>query len=239
MAATPVMVVRLGRRLGDGGRLTARQDQRSGDEESNRHSHTRALPHGYRAQATMHSTIALLGPPGSGKGTQAARLQEEFGYTPLSTGNLLREARVHDTDIGRRAAEYMDRGDLVPDDLILAIVREAADDFEGKAVLLDGFPRTRAQAEAMTQGLDQLGRELGAAIMIDVPDDVVIERILSRGQGRSDDNPETVRERLRVYHEETEPLVSYYAGRGLLCRVDGSGAPDEVYAQVRRSAEQG
>jgi adenylate kinase len=187
----------------------------------------------------MHSTIAMLGPPGSGKGTQAARLQEEFGYMPLSTGNLLREARLHGTEIGRRAAEYMDRGDLVPDELILAIVREAADDFEDKAVLLDGFPRTRAQAEAMTAGLAQLGRELGAAILIDVPDDVVMERILGRAEGRSDDNPETVRERLRVYHEETEPLIAYYDERGLLRTVDGSGTPDDVYAQVRRSAHEG
>jgi adenylate kinase len=185
----------------------------------------------------MHRTIVLLGPPGSGKGTQAARLQDEFGYTPLSTGNLLREARRQDTEIGRRAAVYMDRGDLVPDELILAIVREAADDFEGKALLFDGFPRTRAQAEAMTQGLAQLGRELGAAILIDVPDDVVMERILSRGQGRSDDNPETVRERLRVYHGEIDPLVAYYDELGVLRRVDGAGDPDAVYAQVRRSAE--
>jgi adenylate kinase len=186
----------------------------------------------------MHRTIAMLGPPGSGKGTQAARLQEEFGYTPLSTGNLLREARLEGTELGKRAASYMDRGDLVPDELILAVVREAADDFEGKAVLLDGFPRTRAQAEAMTQGLAQLGRELGAAILIDVPDDIVMDRILARQQGRSDDNPETVRERLRVYHEEIDPLVEYYDELGLLRRVDGSGTPDEVYAQVRRSADE-
>jgi adenylate kinase len=187
----------------------------------------------------MHSTIAMLGPPGSGKGTQAARLQEEFGYTPLSTGKLLREARQRDTEIGRRAAEYMDRGDLVPDELILQVVREAAGDFVGKAVLLDGFPRTRAQAEAVTQGLAQLGRELGAAILIDVPDDLVMERILSRGQGRSDDNAETVRERLRVYHSEIDPLVAYYDELGLLRRVDGTGAPDDVYAQVRPLAKQG
>jgi adenylate kinase len=183
----------------------------------------------------MHRTIALLGPPGSGKGTQAARLQEEFGYTPLSTGRLLRAARQDGTEIGRRAATYMDRGELVPDELILAIVRDAVDDFEGKALLFDGFPRTRAQAETMTRGLAQIGRELGAAILIDVPDDVVVERILGRGQGRSDDNPETVRERLRVYHGEIDPMISYYEGLGLLRRVDGAGDPDAVYAQVRRS----
>ena len=187
----------------------------------------------------MHETIVLLGPPGSGKGTQAQRLQEEFGYTPLSSGNLLREARLHGTELGRRAAEYMDRGDLVPDDLILAMMREAATGFEGKAVLLDGFPRTRAQAEAMTVGLGQLGRNLGAAIFIDVPDDVVMERILARGQGRSDDNPDTVRERLRVYHDEIDPLIAYYDELGLLRRVDGTGTPDEVFEQVRRSADEG
>jgi adenylate kinase len=185
----------------------------------------------------MHSTIALLGPPGSGKGTQAARLKEEFGYTPLSTGNLLRAARLHDTEIGRRAAEYMDRGELVPDELILAIVREAADDFQGKAVLLDGFPRTRAQAEAISEGLTQLGRELGAVILIDVPDGEVMKRVLARGEGRSDDNPDTVRERLRIYHTEIDPLRAYYEQRGLLRRVDGAGDPDAVYAQVRRSAQ--
>jgi adenylate kinase len=185
----------------------------------------------------MHGTIALLGPPGSGKGTQAKRLQEELGYTPLSTGNLLRAARLEGTALGKRAAEYMDRGDLVPDDVILAMVREAADDFEGKAVLLDGFPRTRAQAEAMTQGLIQLGRELGAAILLDIPDDVVMERILNRGQGRSDDNPDTVRERLRVYHGEIDPLLAYYDELGLLRRIDGTADPDTVFEQVRRSAE--
>ncbi len=185
----------------------------------------------------MHGTIALLGPPGSGKGTQAARLQDELGYVPLSTGKLLREARLEGTELGKRAAEYMDRGDLVPDDVILAMVREVIGGFEGRAVLLDGVPRTRAQAEAMARGISQLGRELGAAILIDVPDEVVMQRILARGEGRSDDNPETVSERLRVYHDETEPLIDYYDGLGLLRRVDGTGNPDEVFEQVRRSAE--
>jgi adenylate kinase len=184
----------------------------------------------------VHETLVLLGPPGSGKGTQAKRLQEEFGYVPLSTGNLLRQARLDGTELGKRAAAYMDRGDLVPDEVIFAIVRDVVDDYRGKAVLLDGFPRTRAQAERMTQGLAQFGRELGAAIMLDVPDDVVIDRILGRGEGRSDDNPETVRERLRVYHTEIDPLLAYYDEQGLLRRVDGTGDPDAVYAQVRRSA---
>jgi adenylate kinase len=185
----------------------------------------------------MHGTIALLGPPGSGKGTQAARLQDELGYVPLSTGNLLREARLEGTELGKRAAAYMDRGDLVPDEVILAMVREVIGDFEGKAVLLDGFPRTRAQAEAMSRGITQFGRDLGAAILIDVPDEVVLQRILARGQGRTDDNLETAKERLRVYHNEIEPLIDYYDELGLLRRVDGTGNPDRVFERVRRSAE--
>ena len=184
----------------------------------------------------MDATITLLGPPGSGKGTQAARLRDDLGFAPLATGDILRAARAQGTDLGRRAAEYMDRGDLVPDELIVALVREAIAREDGR-VLLDGFPRTTAQADALAGVLGDNDRELTAAVLIDVPDDEVVERILARGQGRSDDNPETVRERLRVYHEQTEPLIAYYDERGLLRRVDGRGDPDEVYAQVRRSAE--
>jgi adenylate kinase len=180
-------------------------------------------------------TITLLGPPGSGKGTQAARLRDDLHFTPLATGDLLRAARKQDTELGRRAAEYMDSGELVPDELIVALVREAIAHADGP-VLLAGFPRTCAQADALAGVLAEHDRELTAALLIDVPDDVVIERISGRSQGRSDDNPETVRERLRVYHEQTEPLVGYYDERGLLRRVDGCGDPDDVYARVRRSA---
>jgi adenylate kinase len=184
----------------------------------------------------VEPTITLLGPPGSGKGTQAARLHDDLGFTPLATGDLLRAAREEGSELGARAAEYMDSGDLVPDELIVALVRDAIAGEDGP-VLLDGFPRTTTQADALAGVLSDHGRELTAAVLIDVPDDVVAERILSRGQGRSDDNPETVRERLRVYHDATEPLVAYYDHRGLLRCVDGRGHPDEVYEQVRRSAQ--
>jgi adenylate kinase len=184
----------------------------------------------------VESTITLLGPPGSGKGTQAARLRDDLGFTPLATGDLLRAARADGTELGRRAGEYMDSGDLVPDDLIVALVRDAIAGEDG-AVLLDGFPRTTAQADALAGVLSENGRELTAAVLIDVPDDEVVERISGRAQGRSDDNPETVRERLRVYHDATVPLIDYYDERGLLRRVDGRGDPDAVYEQVRRSAE--
>jgi adenylate kinase len=187
----------------------------------------------------MARTLVLFGPPGSGKGTQATRLSDDLGYRHLATGDLLREARAAGTELGQRAGEYMDRGDLVPDDVIVAMVRDAIARAGGEPVVLDGFPRSVAQADALEGGLDRAGRELTGAVLIDVPDAVVIDRISNRGQGRSDDNPQTVRERLRVYHDETEPLVAYYDERGLLRRVDGSGDPDDVYAQVRRSAQQG
>jgi adenylate kinase len=171
--------------------------------------------------------IVLLGPPGSGKGTQAERLRHELGFTWLSTGDLLREARAEGTDLGKRAADYMDRGELVPDEVIVDVIDAALAELGDRPILLDGFPRTVAQAEA-------LGRELDAAVLIDVPDDVVAERILGRRQDRADDNPETVRERLRVYHRETEPLVEYYERQGKLRRVDGARAPDEVHQEVLR-----
>jgi adenylate kinase len=172
-------------------------------------------------------TIALLGPPGSGKGTQAQRLRDELGYTWLSTGDLLREARAAGTDFGKRAGEYMDRGELVPDEVIVDVIEAALAELGDRPILLDGFPRTVAQADA-------LGSALDAVVLIDVPDDVVAERLLGRDQGRADDNPETVRERLRVYHRETEPLVEHYERQGKLRRVDGARTPDEVHEEVLR-----
>jgi adenylate kinase len=181
----------------------------------------------------MQPTVVLFGPPGSGKGTQAARLSNDLGFTTLATGDLLRAARADGSELGARAAEYMDRGDLVPDELIVATVGDAIARAGDEPILLDGFPRSLPQADALGEVLARAGRELTDAVLIDVPDDDVAERISGRGQGRSDDNPETVRERLRVYHDETEPLVDYYDRRGLLRRVDGSGAPDAVYERLR------
>ena len=182
----------------------------------------------------MEPTIALLGPPGSGKGTQAARLRDDLGFATLASGELLRAARAEGTELGRRAAEYMDRGDLVPDELIVGIVLAALRAAEDTPVLLDGFPRNVEQAEALTEN----GRDVSAAILIDVLDDEVERRILTRRQGRSDDNPETVRERLRVYHETTGPLTAYYERRGVLRTVDGCGDAEAVYERVRGSAQE-
>jgi adenylate kinase len=175
---------------------------------------------------SMKAMIALLGPPGCGKGTQAERLRDELGFTWLSTGDLLREARAAGTELGRRAGEYMDRGELIPDDVIVNVVEDALAEVGDRPVVLDGFPRTVAQAEA-------LGRDLHAAILIHVADDEVVARIAGRGQGRQDDNPETVRERLRVYHDETEPLVEHYTKQGKLRSIDGAQSPDAVHDDVR------
>ena len=181
----------------------------------------------------MQPAIALLGPPGCGKGTQAARLRDERGFAALSTGDLLRAARTTDSDIGRRAAPYMDSGGLVPDDMIVAMACAAIDDVGGKPIALDGFPRTVAQARALEDALRARGRALTDAVLIDRPDDVEIARISGRHDGRADDTPATARERLRVYHRDTEPLVAYYADRGLLRRVDGDTDADAVAARLR------
>ena len=186
----------------------------------------------------MGRTLVLFGPPGSGKGTQAARLSDDLGFRQLATGDLLREARAAGPSWGSARPSTWIAATSCPTSVIVAMVREAIGRTGDEPIVLDGFPRSVAQADALADALADQGRELSGAVLIDVPDDVVVERILARGQGRSDDNPETVRERLRVYHGETAPLVGYYDERGLLRRVDGAGDPDAVYAQVRRSAEQ-
>ena len=181
----------------------------------------------------MAKNFVLLGPPGAGKGTQASRLSEELGLFHLSTGDQLREEREADTELGRRAGAFIELGELVPDDIVVAMLLGRLDAERAEGFLLDGFPRTVAQAEALEQGLTARGRELDRAILLDVPDEEVIRRLASRG--REDDEPEVVRERMRVYHERTEPLVDFYGDRGLLARVDGTGDPDAIYPRVREA----
>jgi len=207
--------------------------------------------------------LVLLGPPGSGKGTQAERLQQDFRLPYYATGEILRAAVRDGTELGREAKEYMERGDLVPDELMVGLIAdrissgEAADGF-----ILDGFPRTTAQAEALDAKMEELGRQLTAVILIEVSDDEVIRRLSGRrtcvkeghvfhvefdppkNEGicdicgarleiREDDKPEVIRNRLDQYHQKTEPLVSYYEDQGILRRVDGSRDPDEVNDRIR------
>ena len=168
----------------------------------------------------MDQRVVMLGPPGSGKGTQAKPLAAEQGLAYVSTGELLRRA-------GGEAKRYMDRGELVPDELVIGLVGDAL----GHAgYVLDGFPRTLAQAETLDAELERAGRPLPRAILLEIPDAEVVRRLA--GRGRADDHPDTVRNRLRVYHEETEPVIAYYRQRDRLCRVDGCGSAEDVAARL-------
>lgn len=180
--------------------------------------------------------MALLGPPGSGKGTQGVVLRETFGIPHVSSGDLLRAAVRDGTELGRRAKAFMDAGALVPDDLVLAMMKErlAKEDCR-RGFLLDGFPRTRAQAEALTTMLAAADTPLDHVVSLSVDESEIVARLRGRREqeGRSDDSDETVRQRMRVYTAETAPLLAYYRSHGVLREVDGVGTPQEISQRVR------
>lgn len=177
--------------------------------------------------------LVILGRQGSGKGTQCARLAESYGPAHVSTGDMLRAAVAEGTELGRRAGALMDAGDLVPDDVMIGIVAErlAKPDVLEHGFLLDGFPRTPAQAEALEGILADNGVALDRAVNIDVPVDEVMQRMLSRG--RADDTEEAIRRRLDLYESSTAPLIAWFEDRGLLAVVDGLGSEDEVFGRLR------
>ena len=207
--------------------------------------------------------LILLGPPGAGKGTQAERLTDDFNLPYIATGNILRAAVAAETMLGKQAKVFMDAGELVPDEVITGVILEAVEGVDARdGFLLDGFPRTVAQAHALSEGLERLDRHLTAAILIDVPDEEVMRRISGRRVSvktgrvyhlefdppkhdgrcdvdgsrlvqREDDKPETVKKRLAVYHDQTEPLINYYEEQGLLRRFDGTRSPTEVHDHIR------
>jgi adenylate kinase len=209
--------------------------------------------------------LVLLGPPGSGKGTQGEGLQSDLKLPYYATGDILRAAVRDETELGRTAKEYMDRGDLVPDDVIVGVIAERLDSEEATdGFILDGFPRTTPQAEALDRKLAELGRSLTGVLLIDVSDEEVVRRLSGRrvcaegghvyhvefnppGQEgacdvdgseliqRDDDKPDVIRHRLEQYHAKTEPLVGYYDRQSLLRRIDGSGSPEEVADSVNRT----
>lgn len=175
--------------------------------------------------------LVLLGPPGSGKGTQAEVLAARLGLPHVSTGNMLREAVAEGTDLGRKVEGIMNAGALVDDGTMAAVVRSrlARSDARG-GFILDGYPRTNAQAETLADVLAASGQELEAVVLLEVPEEVLVER--ARGRGRADDADAVVRERLRVYREKTEPLVDYYRQRGVLRQVDGDAPVEEVTRRI-------
>ncbi len=183
--------------------------------------------------------LVFLGPPGAGKGTQAKKLCSEYQLHQLSTGDMLRKNVREGTPLGKKAKEIMDRGELVSDSIIIEMVRSELDKLSPLRVLFDGFPRTIAQAKALDQLLAERGSKLQAALLLDVPEEEVVKRLLKRAEieGRSDDNEETIRNRLKVYREQTEPLVDYYENSGILKRIDGVGSIDEIYQRIKSVLE--
>ncbi|HEX9270446.1 MAG TPA: adenylate kinase [Candidatus Limnocylindria bacterium] len=179
--------------------------------------------------------LVLMGPPGVGKGTQARRLADRHGWVWLSTGEVFRDHQRRDTPLGRLVKGYLDRGEYVPDDATVGIVREFLDGVPaGARVMYDGFPRTVAQAAALDTLLVERGRAVGLVILLEGPRDELVRRMLARARahGRSDDTLEVIEKRFDVYAEQTQPLVAYYERRGLLRRVDGLGSMDEVTARL-------
>ena len=182
--------------------------------------------------------IVLLGAPGAGKGTQAARLVEQFGLPHISTGDMLRAAVSAGTPVGLRAKAVMDSGQLVGDDIVIAIAEERLGQAD-EGFILDGFPRTLAQAEALDGLLDRLDSSLDCCLALTAETNAVVERLLKRAEieGRADDNEETIRERMAVYEEQTAPLLTYYREKGLLLEVSGMGAINEVFGRVVEALE--
>lgn len=184
--------------------------------------------------------IVLLGAPGSGKGTQAARLTRQYGIPHLSTGDMLRAAVAAGTDVGKRAKVIMDRGDLVPDDVVIGVIAERIAEPDASAgFILDGFPRTVAQADGLTDILDEQGLHLDAVIELNVDDDVILGRVTNRAAemgalARADDNPDTVKRRLAAFHEQGAPVADHYRKAGLLHSVDGMQELDRVTAAIER-----
>jgi len=181
--------------------------------------------------------LVILGRQGSGKGTQCARLMESFGPIHVSTGDMLRAAVAAGTEFGRQAEAIMDAGELVPDEVMNGIVTErlSADDVVERGVLLDGYPRTPAQAEALQEALDSAGTHLDLALNLEVPIEEATRRMLDRA--RADDTEEAILRRLALYETETAPLVAWFEKRSLLITVDGLGSEDEVFQRLRRAVE--
>ena len=181
--------------------------------------------------------IVIFGAPGSGKGTQSDMLIEYYGLEHISTGDVLRGEIKKGTELGKTAQGYIDKGNLIPDELMISILANVYDSFgrTHKGVIFDGFPRTIPQAEALKKMLNERGDKVAAMLELDVPEDELMKRLLLRGQqsGRADDNEETIKKRLVVYHSQTQPLIEWYKQEGLHHHINGLGALDRIFADIK------
>ena len=185
--------------------------------------------------------LLVLGPQGAGKGTQAARISGEYGIPHIATGDMFRAAIANGTELGQKVKPILDSGELVPDEITVAMIQERLSEPDGEGgSVLDGFPRNLAQAEALDTMLGSIGRSLDAILFFDVPDSVGLERALKRAEieGRADDTPEVIARRLAIYHEETEPIVEHYRATGKLVPLHGERSVDEVWAEIVAALEQ-
>ena len=184
--------------------------------------------------------LLLLGPPGAGKGTQALRLVQRLGIPQISTGDMLRAAVATGSEVGRKATSYMEAGKLVPDEVVIGVAEQRlARPDARQGFILDGFPRTVAQAEALDRMLPKLGVALERCVALAVDEEQLVERLLRRAEieGRSDDNESAIRERMHEYEQKTKPLIEYYRGRGVLREVEGVGTLDEVARRIEQALD--
>lgn len=182
--------------------------------------------------------IILFGPPGAGKGTQAAKIQEKYDLPHLSTGNIFRAAIKNETPVGLKAKSYIDAGELVPDQVVVDIVAEELQKEKyDHGCIFDGFPRTVFQAESLDTLLKENGTGEAQVIALSVPEEELIRRVLSRGEGRSDDTADGIKNRLAVYHNETAPVLAYYTGKDKAKMIDGTGTIDEIFDRIKEAID--